>query len=202
MGPISQPQPANSAPIINIVGVSVALGPLDRALLPLYVKWINDFEVSRYFVARLRPHTLEARADWYERAAKGEANVADFTVYERATLRPIGKAVLDEIDHQHGRATFGLLIGEKDCWSKGYGTEATRLMLDYGFTALGLHNVMLQVSSANGAAIRAYTKAGFRVIGARRESERLAGRVGDTLFMDCLASEFESPILAALLTAG
>jgi RimJ/RimL family protein N-acetyltransferase len=62
----------------------------------------------------------------------------------------------------------------------GYGTEATRLTLEYGFCLLGLHNIMLSVSSANTAAIRAYKRAGFQVIGARREYRREGDYTLDT----------------------
>jgi RimJ/RimL family protein N-acetyltransferase len=72
-------------------------------------------------------------------------------------------------------------------------------MLDYAFTILGLHNVMLTVDSYNERGIRAYTRAGFKVIGRRRESHRLGDRPFDVILMDCLASEFESPLLANLL---
>ena len=77
--------------------------------------------------------------------------------------------------------------------------ETTRLVLDYGFTALGLHNVMLVVDSYNERGIRAYTRAGFKTIGRRREAHRLGGRPFDLILMDCLASEFQSPDLHQLL---
>ena len=83
---------------------------------------------------------------------------------------------------------------EVDCWGKGYGTEATRLVLDYAFSGLGLHNVMLNVFASNERAIRAYTRAGFREIGRRRQAHRIAGDPEDIVLMDCLATEFEGPI--------
>src|SRR6266542_1001029 len=136
-------------PIINIAGELVALGPLRKDLLPLYEKWINDFEVIRTLGAPMRPATHEAEEAWYAGAtSQGERHVS-FTVYERAPMRPIGNTGLGEIDHRQRTATFGILIGEKDCWGKGYGTEVTRLMLAYGFTALSLHNIMLTVYSYN-----------------------------------------------------
>jgi RimJ/RimL family protein N-acetyltransferase len=55
------------------------------------------------------------------------------------------------VDHRNRSATFGILIGEPECRGKGYGTETTRLMLDYAFTTLGLHNVMLTVFEFNPA---------------------------------------------------
>jgi RimJ/RimL family protein N-acetyltransferase len=176
---------------LNIVGKLVALGPFVRDDLPLYTRWINDFEVTRYYLDTPRPQTLEERAAWYERMSAGDPNNIDFLLYEVATMRPIGRVGLEDISHQHRRASFGILIGEKECWGKGYGTEATRLTLDYGFRLLGLHNIMLSVSSANTAAMRAYTRAGFRVIGARRECRREGDSVLDSIFMDCLATEFD-----------
>jgi len=116
-------------------------------------------------------------------------------IYERATMRPVGGVNLHAIDHRHRTAELGIYVGETDCWGKGYGTEATMLVLDYGFNALGLHNIMLRVFSHNPRAIRAYEKAGFRVIGRRREAHRHGGEVHDDIYMDCLSTEFASPVL-------
>jgi RimJ/RimL family protein N-acetyltransferase len=188
-------------PILNIVGEKVALGPRRREMLPLYLKWMNDFEVTRTLASQLRPMTLEAEEKWWETSSVNP-HVAAYTVYERETLRPIGNTDLGDINFFHRTAVFGLLIGEKDCWGKGYGTEATRLMLDYGFTGLGLHNLMLEVYSYNERAICAYRRAGFKEIGRRREALRLGGRAYDLIFMDCLSTEFESPALHSLLPDG
>src|SRR5262249_29675436 len=183
------PQPQGRT--LNIVGKLVALGPFVRDDLALYHHWINDFEVTRYYLDTPRPQTLEERAAWYERMSAGDPYNIDFLIYELATMRPIGRVGLEDISYQHRRASFGILIGEKECWGKGYGTGATRLRLDYGFHLLGLHNIMLSFSSANTAAIRAYTRAGFRVIGARRECRREGAHTLDSIFMDCLATEFD-----------
>ena len=186
--------PDQAQPIVNMVGEKVALGPLRRDLIPAYLRWVSDFEVTRTLGIAIRPYTLEAEEVWYDGVAKAEREV-QFTIYERATLRPIGNGGLKEIDHAHGTATFGILIGEKDCWGKGYGTEATRLVLDYAFTGLGLHNVLLTVFSFNERGIHAYLRAGFKEIGRRRQARRLAGRAYDVVYMDCLASDFASPVL-------
>jgi RimJ/RimL family protein N-acetyltransferase len=185
-------------PIINITGEKVALGPIRRDLLPLYQRWINDFAVTRTLSAGFRPMTWEAEEAWFEGASRQDRD-AMFTIYERATMRPIGNTGIHDLNPHHRTAEFGLLIGEKECWGKGYGTETTRLMLDYGFTCLGLHNIMLHVYSFNERGLRAYTRAGFREIGRRREAIRVAGQAYDEVLMDCLATEFESPLLRRLL---
>lgn len=189
---------SDADPIINIRGDLVALGPIRRDLLPLYQRWINDWEVTRTLGQQLRPMTWEAEEAWYAAAAIGSD--VQFQIYERATMRPIGTSGLHDINHQHATATCGILIGEKDCWGKGYGTETARLLLDYGFTALGLHNIMLQVYAYNERGIRAYTRAGYKEVGRRRQSLRRAGQAHDIILMDCLATEFESPVLRQLLS--
>ncbi len=181
----------DNAPILNLVGEKVALGPIRRDLVPVYERWINDFEVVRTLgVSGPRPLTTEGEVAWYERTALSDKDVS-FTMYERASLRPIGSSGLHFVDHYNRTATFGILIGEKDCWGKGYGTEATRLMLDYAFTGLGLHNVMLNVFANNERAIRAYRRAGFREIGRRRQAHRTGGDMEDVVFMDCLATDLQ-----------
>ncbi len=187
-----------AAPTVNIVGDKVALGPRRRDLLPLYLTWINDFEVVRNLGLVLRPMTWEDEDAWYERTSKSESSV-NFTVYECATLRPIGNTGLFNIDHLNRTAEFGILIGAKDCWGKGYGTETTRLVLDYGFSALGLHNIMLRVFSYNQRGIRAYTRAGFKEVGRLREARRLGDHAYDVVLMDCLATEFSGTVVRRLL---
>jgi RimJ/RimL family protein N-acetyltransferase len=88
-----------------------------------------------------------------------------------------------------------MLIGEGDCLGEGYGTETTRLMLDYAFAALGLQPGLLDVDEFNDAGRRAYEKAGFRECGRWRGASPMLGRRWDRIPMDCVASEFESPVL-------
>jgi RimJ/RimL family protein N-acetyltransferase len=182
-------------PIINVEGDLVALGPIRRDLIPTYLRWMNDWGTVRTLALPPSPMTLESETAWFDRTASGDDMII-FTVYERATWRPIGNADLRHVDWRHRSAEFGIAIGEPDARGKGYGTETTRLMLDYAFTALGLHSVMLTVHEYNLAGRRTYQKAGFREIGRRREAWRFGGRRWDLIYMDCLATEFESPVLA------
>jgi RimJ/RimL family protein N-acetyltransferase len=187
-----EPQ-GSEGPVLNIVGERVALGPLLADLLPLYGRWINDFSTIRMLGLPPIPVTTEKERDWYEGRARAENDLM-FTIYERETLRPIGNTGLHGLDHRNRSASFGIIIGEPECRGKGYGTETTSLMLDYAFTALGLHNVMLTVFPFNPAGLRAYEKAGFRQVGRRRECRVMGGKVYDEIYMDCLASEFERPV--------
>jgi RimJ/RimL family protein N-acetyltransferase len=184
-------------PVVNIVGERVALGPTRRDLLPLVTRWHNDLAALEALGDVPRPLTLEAttqRLDAFE-AAPDEVR---FCVYERATRRPIGLTSLPGINYRNGTARYILFIGAADCRGQGYGTEVTRLMLDYAFTALGLHSVLLTVYAYNLAGLRAYEKAGFREVGRHREAHRRGGQRWDVIYMDCLAREFESSALSTI----
>jgi len=179
-------------PTLNVEGDLVALGPLRRDLLPLYTRWINDLAAVRTLGASL-PITLEGETKWYDEWATSEKTVP-FTVYARQGLRPIGTASLFEVDHRNRTAVFGIFIGDGEYRGQGYGTETTRLVLDYAFAVLGLHNVMLTVFDFNPAGLKAYEKAGFREFGRRRQSHRMGGELRDEIFMQCLSDEFERPV--------
>ncbi|HEY7033548.1 MAG TPA: GNAT family protein [Thermomicrobiales bacterium] len=185
---------ASERPILNIVGECIALGPLRRELIPLYTRWQNDFEVQRTFGDPPKGVTIEQTTAWYEEEAKA-TSAFWFTIYEVGTWRPIGRTDLFEIDWRNGTARFGMLIGEGGRRGKGYGTQTTRLMLDYAFTALGLQTILLDVDEFNYAGRRAYEKAGFRECGRWRSASPMLGRRWDRILMDCVASEFESPVL-------
>ena len=191
----------NEAPLVNILGEKVALGPSMRSQMPTIYRWSNDFRVSVLSGDPLRPVTLESLYAEYDRQNTKEEPTqkwVEFSMYERVSMRFIGLTSLRHLNHRNRTATFGILIGEKDCWYKGYGTEATKLMLDYGFTVLNMHNIDLTTYAYNEAAHKAYLKAGFREIGRRRQAHRWRDRVYDEVIMDCLATEFEgvgTPVL-------
>jgi len=182
-----------AAPVVNVTGGRLALGPLRGDLLPTYHRWNNDFSMSRTLRSS-QPWTtaqVAARLD----ALDADEHSVNFTIYRRADWRPLGNVALIDVDWRARTAELLLFIGEADCRGRGYGTEATRLILDYAFTALGLHSVWLRVYAFNLAGQRAYEKAGFRVIGRRRECQLMGGKLWDVIYMDCLASEFASSFL-------
>jgi RimJ/RimL family protein N-acetyltransferase len=186
-------------PPLTLVGDLVALGPGHKGILPLLWKWENDLELSVLTGDPVHPLSPESIDQLYERYSKNDPSHASFVIYERATMRPIGTIGLPNVNHAHRTAELGLSIGEHDCWGKGYGTEATRLILEYAFNVLGLHNVMLRVFSYNERAIRTYLNVGFREFGRRRQAQRIGGQAYDVVYMDCLATELTGSVLRRFL---
>jgi RimJ/RimL family protein N-acetyltransferase len=108
--------------------------------------------------------------------------------------------MLFAVDSVNRHAMLGIFIGEEAYRGRGYGPEAIRLLLDYGFNLLNLNSVMLGVMSFNQRAVRCYEKVGFREIGRRREARIIGGQRFDGILMDILADEFESPYVRTVLS--
>jgi len=186
--------PDHAGPVLSLRGPRVGLGPLHAGLLPAIARWENDLPLSILSGEPARPLTAETLAADPVWTGREGPDVASFAIYELSTLRPIGVIGLRHIDAPPGTAELGISIGEADCRGRGYGTEATALLLRHAFTDLGLRAVLLEVWSFNPRAIRAYLRVGFREIGRRREAQVMAGRAYDRVYMDCLAEEFVDPL--------
>lgn len=196
---MARPLEEAAAPVVNIVGERVALGPGRRDLLPFFQRWDNEFYAQAMLGEIPRPIALEQERSWYDRAdAPGEMGAIAFVIYRRADWRPLGATALADIDQRHRTANFSIAIGEPADRGRGYGTEATRLALDYAFTALGLHNVMLRCYEFNLAGYHAYKRAGFKEIGRRREARFMGGKFWDEVYMEALSSDFQSPVLGKI----
>jgi len=162
-------------------------------LIPTYLKWRSDPEVLRGTGEASQVPTDEAMQAWYEQATSPGNRDVHFTIYDLDDLAPVGTALLVRVNQHAGTAEFGL-IGERR--NQGLGTEATKLVLDWAFTVMGLHNILLVTFSWNLPAIRAYSKAGFRKIGRRRGAVVTYGQRYDQVLMDAVADEFTDSVLA------
>ena len=155
------------------------------------MRWYSDGEVARltrYQDGPMRPEEIER---FFTARALGPESLS-LAVHVRATDRLIGTCALSQLDSDNGSALFHITIGEKDVWGRGYGTEATRLMLDHAFGTLSLHRIGLSVFSFNERAIRSYRSCGFVVEGRAREAIWRDGRWWDEVSMSVLESDWRA----------
>ena len=99
---------------------------------------------------------------------------------------------------QNTEYNFAIVDRQED-QSKGSGQESLNLILDFGFNILNFHNMYLKVYDYNKIAISCYEKVGFKEAGRLRETKIIAGQKFDTIYMDMLASEFKSPVIADIV---
>ena len=172
----------------KLVGERIYLSPMNKDDTEIYTKWLNDEAVAVNLGQYAKVITLASEQKALDDMTSEGYNFA--IVKNDDTL--IGNISLFSISNTNRSAITGLFIGEKENRGKGYGTEALRLILDYGFNTLNLHSVMLNVFSDNEAGIACYKKVGFTEYGRRRESCFKGGRYVDDVHMDILAREFNS----------
>ncbi len=84
---------------------------------------------------------------------------------------------------------FWIALWNEFTWGRGYGTEATQAVVDYGLDVLGPHRIQLEVFSFNPRAKRAYEKCGFRTEGRRRDALRWDGEWFDAETLAILSTD-------------
>ncbi|HEX5396933.1 MAG TPA: GNAT family protein [Candidatus Limnocylindria bacterium] len=186
--PDEQPPSTPSLPILR--GERIYLRPAERADLPTFVRWFSDAETGRNLTVR-SPVSMPIEEQWYEKMlAKHGKSQYHFVICLLGDGRPIGTIGFHDVDYENGGAEFGIAIGEKDEWNKGYGTDAVNAICDFGFGALRLERIELGVYAGNARARRAYEKAGFVFEGALRRAHFNEGEYVDVECMALLRDEW------------
>lgn len=142
-------------------GQKVQLVPLDyERHFENCLRWINDPEVTRYLIHTEGPVARLAEKNWFDSVCAGRENDIIFAI-ETLDGRHIGNSGLHQISHMHKTAVTGTLIGEKDEWGKGYGTDAARTRARYAFDVLGLRMLLSEFFVGNAGSERMQTKVGY-----------------------------------------
>ena len=172
----------------KLLGEKIYLSPLTVEDAEEFTKWLNDFQTTDYLGRSGAIITLEGEKQFLEEHIKGEST---FGIIEIETDKIVGTISLEKINHLNRTGTLGIFIGKTEARNKGYGTEAIRLILDYGFNYLNLNNICLDLLEVNERALACYKKCGFKEYGRRRKCIYLDGKYYDRIRMDILAEEFK-----------
>lgn len=172
----------------KVEGERIYLSPMCMDDAEKYVKWMNDFKVTDGINNSRNVINLESEKKWIEENSKyGNYN---FSIVKKDNDELIGNCSFFDIDKMYGTATVGVFIGEEENRNKGYGTEALKLLIGYGFDYLNLNNIMLNVYSFNENAINCYNKVGFKELGRRRGAITIKNKRYDIIYMDIIRDEY------------
>jgi RimJ/RimL family protein N-acetyltransferase len=187
---MSNDQPAARHPTPMIRAERVYLRPAERSDLPTFVRWLADREVTRHLAIR-SPISQAMEEKWLDQMVEKQGKQQyHFVICLIEGDRPIGSTDLRDLDLENGNAGFGIVIGEKAEWSKGYGAETLQAICDFGFGQLRLERIYLEVYAPNEAGQRAYQKAGFVEEGTLRNAHFADGQHQDALIMSLLRDEW------------
>ena len=166
LSPISFDDVEQYAEMVNDIKVSVGLG---------YLSYTNiiDFESEKEFLISVKKEKM-------------------FAVRLLENNELLGNIGFNSLDIINRNGALGVLIGNPKYQRKGYGTEALKLILDYGFSFLNLRNISLSVFEYNEPAYNLYKKVGFKEAGRLRKAVEIMGKTYDVIIMDMLKEEFQS----------
>lgn len=153
--------------------------------LPIYYEWRNNPDLAMYDQSEfLRPRSFAEIEEWGQRLLTG------YTFLVKVADIPIGTCALMNVDTRNRHAELSIVIGEKDYWSKGYGTIIMKQLIDWGFFGLNLRRLYLHVFSFNTRAINLYEKLGFKQEGTMRDMVYRNGNYHDVLVYGLMKDEY------------
>lgn len=172
----------------KMIGEHLYLSPINTDEVDIYLQWMNDQAVAVNFGQYNKLVSSKSDMKWLYEPSKDMHRYA-MVLLDGDVL--IGSISLHNIDNLNRNAFIGIFIGNEEHRGIGYGFESIRLILNYGFKVMNLHNIMLTVHADNYAGIACYKKVGFRETGRMAEWVFKDGKYIDKLYMGIMEHEFE-----------
>lgn len=134
-----------------------------------YLSWLNDTDVNMYLESGFYQHNMQGLVDFVNGYQSN--NKAVFLVIRlKENDKHIGNIKIDKINYIHRNCEYGIMMGDKTEWGKGYAKEASIAIINYAFEELGLNKVNLGVIDSNDVAVKLYEKIGFVVEGVLKQN--------------------------------
>ncbi len=146
----------------KLIGDRIYLSPKGSSEeeMQKFAEWLNDFQITDYVGKTSQIVTYAGEKEYLENSEKNTES-RTFNIVNLEDDQLVGTVGLEHINYIGRSAVLGIFIGNDDFRSNGYGTEAIRLVLDYGFKYLNLHSIRLDLLSVNERSHKCYLKCGF-----------------------------------------
>lgn len=155
--------------------------PMDiRFANETYLSWLNDVEVNKYLEIP-KTNYLNDLIDYVNSTVK--AGIFFWAIVKKSDNKHIGNIKIDPISTKHGYGEYGILMGERSEWGKGYAKEASKTILEYCFNQLNLRKVNLGVIAENIPAINLYKTLGFNIEGHYKHHVKFENHFSDVFRM-------------------
>ncbi|MBC7333862.1 MAG: GNAT family N-acetyltransferase [Actinobacteria bacterium] len=166
-----------------IVGDRTVLRKLEEGDLQRTLKWLRDPSVNKFLSQDFSSFTQEQEFQWFN-FMKNSCRDIVFAIETKDEHIHIGNCGLHKINWIQKSCELGIVIGEKNFWNKGYGSDAIRSVVSFAFNRLGISRIRLNVYQYNVRAIRAYEKCGFKKIKTLKNDHLYEGKYWDTFVME------------------
>lgn len=183
-------RPMTSVPEHPILrGELVWLRPMEAA--DVLETSIEDEELAHYAGFRRSFSRAEAEGFLKQLTASAETE-PNFSICRLGDTASIGACGLRHMDRVNGSAEVSIFITNREDWSKGYGTDAMRALVDFGFGELRMERIWLRVFDYNPRAVRSYEKVGFKREVLLRHDRFHRGAHHDTHLMAIIRPDWEA----------
>jgi len=156
-----------------------------------YASWFNDAEVCLGNSHHVYPYPRKSALEYIQHTLSSKDNLI-LAIVTRKDEAHIGNIALQNIHPVYHAAEFSILIGEKNAWGSGIGTEAGRLICDHGFLAMNLYRIACGTFDNNTAMQRLAVSLGMKQEGVRREAAYKDGRYVDIIEYGVLRREYQA----------
>lgn len=173
----------NYYPEEDIVGEKTILRKLSEKDLEKSLVWFRDSAVNKFLSHNFCDFTKEQEIQWFRFIQNSKRDLL-FSINTKDEHLHIGNCGLHKINWVRKSCELGIVIGEKNCWNKGYGTDAIKSMVNFAFNKLNLLKIQLNVYEYNFRAIKSYKKSGFKIVKVLRKNHFYNGNYWDTLIME------------------
>lgn len=174
---------------INVESQRLKLVRLSKKhVTPQYVSWINDPETNMYLETRGN-YSLDLLSSYIDEKYKNEVFI--WAIHRKDSNVHIGNIKIEPIDFKKKKGEYGILIGDKKSWGKGFAREATIRILQYCFQELKLTMVTLGVIEDNFKAVSLYKKIGFSIYEKNKDIGLYNNKLSNGLRMSIHKDEFE-----------
>lgn len=171
-------------------GEKVCLRAYREDDIPIATKFVNDGELKKLLAPGIPfPMTLWEEEEWVKLQKGNKNGEYNFAIEDIETNNYIGGCGINEVNWTSRIATIGIMVGDKNYWNKGYGTDAMKVLMKFIFDNMNIRKIKLNVFSFNTRAQRCYEKCGFKVEGVLKDEVFKDGKYYDEIIMSVFRSE-------------
>ena len=172
------------------LGEKIRLREYKREDVPIALQFVNDSEMKKLLSPGIPYlYTLEDENKWYE-GLSANNDTYNFAIETIDDQKYIGGCGVNNVDWKNSIAVIGIFIGDKDYWSKGYGTDAMRVLVRFIFEQMNINKIKLNVYAFNERAVKCYEKCGFKKEAILRQEIFRNGKYHNEYIMSILKEEY------------
>ena len=172
-------------------GKLVRLREYKQSDVELAYKYMNDLDVALNLnIGIPYPMTLEKEQQWFD-MQKENNDIYNFAIETLEDGIYIGGCGINKYDWKNGTAEVGIFIGNQQFRSKGYGTDAMGVLIDFIFSQTNSNRIQLSTYRYNERAYKTYLKCGSKDEGRLRQKIFRNGKYHDEILMGLLREEYK-----------